>query len=30
MESFKDIFSHGSVLLYGRKEADLYETVYRA
>jgi len=29
MESFKDIFSHGSVLLYGHKEKDLYEAVYQ-
>ena len=29
MKSFEDIFSHGSVLLYGRKEKDLYETVYQ-
>ncbi|NOQ29062.1 MAG: hypothetical protein GQ566_03025 [Methanosarcinales archaeon] len=29
MESFEDIFSHGSVLLYGHKEKDLYETVYQ-
>jgi hypothetical protein len=29
MESFEDIFSHGSVLLYEHKEKDLYETVYQ-
>ena len=29
MELFEDIFSHGSVLLYGHKEKDLYETVYQ-
>ncbi len=29
MESFEDIFSHGSVLLCGHKEKDLYETVYQ-
>jgi hypothetical protein len=29
MESYEDIFSHGSVLLYGHKEKELYETVYQ-
>jgi len=29
MESFEDVFSHGSVLLYGHKEEDLYEAVYQ-
>jgi len=29
MESFEDIFSHGSVLLCGHKEKDLYEAVYQ-
>ena len=30
MESFEDIFTHGSVLLCGHKEKDLYEAVYQA
>lgn len=29
MEAFEDVYSHGSVLLYGHKEEDLYEAVYQ-
>ena len=29
MESFEDVFSHGSMLLYGHKEEELYEAVYQ-